>query len=230
MSKLPYLVAEVNAALDVYISSRTGQQYNRTAFVLCDDCVELATKLFLLIDTPAWSDQNAAGGYKGFRTVVREVAAVIQVKRPADHAAVDAIRLRMEGRRDRRNNVFHSTTLLDLNFHARDCVEAFCDLLDYGKLLFPPDPAILGSGWEATIAAVGNMETSEALIRLDRKTYGDPGIGPKVNDVFSKWPRSNGPNSKAKGCEVAHHADDMHLRLAIRNGGKELRDKLRALL
>jgi hypothetical protein len=230
MSKLPYLVAEVNAALEVYISGRTGQQYNRTAFVLCDDCVELASKLFLLIDTPAWSDQSAAGGYKGFRTVVREVAAVIQAKRPADHAAVDAIRLRMEGRRDRRNNVFHSTTLLDLNFHARGCVEAFCDLLDYGKLLFPPDPAILGSGWEAAIASVGNMETCEALIRLDRKTYGDPSVGPKVNDVLAKWPRSNGPNSKAKGCEVAHHADDMHLRLAIRNGGKALRDRLRALL
>jgi len=113
---------------------------------------------------------------------------------------------------------FHSTTLLDFNFHARDCVEAFCDLLDYGKLLFPPDPAILGSGWEAAIAAVGNMETCEALIRLDRKTYADPSVGPKINDVLAKWPRSNGPNSKAKGCEVAHHADDMHLRLAIRNG------------
>jgi len=107
-----------------------------------------------------------------------------------------------------------------------------CSLFNctYGKLLFPPDPATLGSGWEAAIAAVGNMETSEALIRLDRKTYGDPSVGPKVNDVLAKWPRSNGPNSKAKGCEVAHHADDMHLRLAIRNGGKDLRDKLRALL
>lgn len=230
MSKLPYLVAEINAAMEVYLSGRTGQQYNRTAFVLCDDCVELASKLFLLTDTPTWSDENAAGGYKGFRTVVREVAAVIQAKRPADHAALDPIRLRIEGRRDRRNTVFHSTTLLDLNFHARDCVEAFCDLLDYGKLLFPPNPAVLGSGWEAAIAAVGNMETSETLIRLDRKTYGDPSVGPRVNDVLAKWPRSNGPDSKAKGCEVAHHADDMHLRLAIRNGGKALRDKLRTLL
>jgi len=35
MSKLPYLIAEVNAALEVYVSGRTGQQYNRTAFVLC---------------------------------------------------------------------------------------------------------------------------------------------------------------------------------------------------
>jgi len=35
---------------------------------------------------------------------------------------------------------------------------------------------------------------------------------------------------RKKGCEVAHHAEDMHLRLAIRNGGTALRDKLRALL
>lgn len=230
MNKLPYLVAEINATLEVYISGRTGQQYNRTAFMLCDDCAELAGKLFLLTDSPAWSDQHIAGGYKGFRTVMLEVGAVIQAKRPADHPTVDAIRLRMEGRRDRRNNFFHSTTLLDLNLHARDCVEAFCDLLDYGKLLFPPDPAIPGSGWEAAVAAAGNMETCEALIRLDRKAYGDPSVGPKVNDVLARWPRGDGPNSKTKGCEVAHHADDMHLRLAVRNGGKNLRDKLRALL
>ena len=73
------------------------------------------------------------------------------------------------------------------------------------------------------------MEASEALIRLDNKTYGGPRVGSKVTDVLAKWP-SNGPDSKAKGCEVAHHADDMHLRLAIRNAGKALRDKLRALL
>ena len=140
MSKLPYLVGEINAALEVYMSGRTGQQYNRAAFVLCDDCAELASKLFVLTDNPTWSDQNPAGGYKGFRTVLREVAGVIQAKRPTVHATVDVIRSRMESRRDRRNNIFHSTTLLDLNFHARDCVEAFCDLLDYGKLLFPPRP------------------------------------------------------------------------------------------
>jgi hypothetical protein len=230
MNKLPYLVAEINAAMEVYLSGRTGQQYNRTAYILCDDCVELTSKLFLLIDNPGWSDLSAANRYKGFRTVVREVAAVIQTKRPADYPILDGIRIQMEARRDRRNNVFHSTTLLDLNFHARDCIEAFCDLLDYGKQLFPADPARPNSGWEAAVAAAGNMETSEAVIRLDRKIYGDPGVAAKVNDALAKWPRHKGVNPKAKGCEVTHHAEDLHLRLAIRNGGKDLRDKLRALL
>ncbi|HVR23113.1 MAG TPA: hypothetical protein VMU26_07310 [Candidatus Polarisedimenticolia bacterium] len=204
------------------MSGRTGQQYNRTAFVLCDDCVELASKLFLLTDTSTWSDQNATGGYKGFRTVTREVGAIVQAKRPADHAAVEAIRLRMEVRRDRRNTVFHSTTLLDLNFYARDCVEAFCDLLDYGKLLFP-------SNWDGTVAATGNMETCEAVIRVDKKVYGDPSVTPRLLSILKEQPRFSGTPSK-RGCEVVHHPEDYHLRLCIRNGGKGLRNKLRALL
>lgn len=103
--------------------------------------------------------------------------------------------------------------------YARD---AFCDLLDYGSLLFPAD-------WNRHLAAAGNMETCEAIVRLDRKAYGDPRVSARVNEVLSRWPR-NGPNPKVRGCEVVHHAEDMHLRLAIRNGGRELRDKLRALL
>ncbi|MBA7711613.1 hypothetical protein ES703_120579 [subsurface metagenome] len=150
------------------------------------------------------------------------MSAVFLNKRTGDHLAVVALLKRIETRRDRRNAFFHSTNLLDLNFHARDCVEAFCDLIDYGKLLFLSD-------WDVAVAASGNMETCETLIRLDQKTYGDPSIGPKMNDVLAKWPR-NGPAPKKRGCEVAHHAEDMHLRLAIRNGGTALRDKLRALL
>jgi hypothetical protein len=222
MSKLPYLVAEINAALEVYISGRTGQQYNRTAFILCDDGAELASKLFLLTDTSAWSDTKANGRFKTFKDVSSEVRAIFLAKRTGDHTTADVLLTRIEARRERRNKFFHSTDLLDLTLQPRDCVESFCDLLDYGKLLFP-------AGWDTEVAAAGNMQTCEALIRLDRKTYGDPSVGPKVNDVLAKWPR-NGPKPRKKGCEVAHHAEDMHLRLAIRNGGNELRDKLRALL
>jgi hypothetical protein len=143
-------------------------------------------------------------------------------KRATDYTAVDALLKRIESRRDRRNEFFHSTHLLDLNFHARDCVEAFVDLFDYGKLLFPTE-------WNDAISATGNMETCEAVVRLDKKAYADPSVLPKLNDVLSKWPRT-GPKPKKKGSEVANHAEDFHLRLCIRNGGKTLRDKLRALL
>jgi hypothetical protein len=222
MNKLPYLVAEINAAMEVYISGRTGQQYNRVTFILCDDAAELASKLFLIIDTPTWSDTKANGNFKNFQVVTKEVRTVIAAKRAGDHAAVDALLKRIEDRRKRRNDFFHSTSLLDLNFHPRDCIEAFCDLLDYGRLLFP-------IYWQDAVAATGNMETCEAIIRLDKKGYGDPSILPKMNAILGSWPR-RGPNPKNKGCEVAHHAEDMHLRLAIRNGGKDLRDRLLILL
>ncbi len=225
MSKLPYLVAEINASLEVYLTGRTGQQYNRTAFILCDDGAELASKLFLIMDTSTWSDTKTNGSFthfKNFRDVTKEVRSVFRAKHPNTYNSIDILLQRIESRRERRNKFFHSTHLLDLNLHPRDCVEAFCDLLDYGKLLFPAD-------WDDAVKATGNMETCEAVVRIDNKSYGDPSIGPKMNAIFGHWPR-NGPSPKKKGCEVAHHAEDMHLRLAIRNGGKDLRNQLRDLL
>ena len=222
MNKLPYLIAEINAALEIYLSGRTGQQYNRTSFILCDDAAELASKLFLIVDTPTWRDVKSNGYFKNFTDITKEVRRVITAKRSADHDAIDTLLTRIENRRTRRNAFFHSTSLLDLNFHPHDCIGAFCDLIDYGKLLFPAD-------WDDAVALAGNMETCEAIIRLDKKGYVDPSILSKVNAILGGWPRL-GPSPKKKGCEVAHHAEDMHLRLAIRNGGKDLRDRLRVLL
>lgn len=222
MSKLQYLVHEINAAIEIYLSGRTGQQYNRTAFILCDDGAELASKLFLINDSPSWSDTKANGHFKRFREVRAEVEAVFQQKRTGDHHAVRTMLERIEDRRGRRNQFFHSTYLLDLNFHARACIEAFVDLLDYCKLLFPAD-------WDATVAATGNMETSEVVLRIDKKSYGDPSVVPKMNALLKRQPRL-GERPVKRGCEVAHHPEDFHLRLAIRNGRKDLRDKLRALL
>ncbi len=222
MSRLPYLVAEVNAAMEVYLSGRTGQQYNRTAFILCDDCAELASKLFLLTDTPAWSDRKLNNHFKNFKDVTGEVRAVFLAKRNTDHAAADALLKRIESRRDRRNDFFHSTALLDLTLQPADCVRALVDLLDYGKLVF-------GTNWDTEVAAAGNMETCEAVLRVDKKSYADPSVGPKMNAIVRKQPRM-GEKAVKKGCEVAHHPEDLHLRLAIRNGREDLRDRLRALI
>lgn len=222
LGKLPYLVAEINAALEVYLSGRAGQQYNRTAFVLCDDAAELASKLFLLVDTKQWSDKKNNGSFKRFKDVTTEVRGVFVAKRPADYAQVSTLLEHIEGRRERRNQFFHSTELLDLNLQPRDCVDAFCDLLDYGCLLFPTD-------WNAAVAAAGNMDTCEAILRLDKKANADPSVLPKLNHVLGAWPRK-GEKATKKGCEVVHHAEDLHLRVVVRNGGKDLRDKLRSLL
>lgn len=222
MSKLPYLVAEVNAALEVYLSGRTGQQYNRTSFILCDDCTELANKLFLLRNNRNWSDSRAGGGFKNFREVCREVRAFFTANRVADLNNANQLLNRFQGRRDRRNKFFHSTDLLDLNLHPRDCVEAFCDLLDYCKLLF-------GAEWDREVSATSSMETCEAIVRVDKKANSDPSIGPQLNAVLGSL-KCHGPKAKSKGCEIAHHAEDLHLRLAIRNGGNTLRDQIRRLL
>jgi hypothetical protein len=229
MSKLPYLVSEVNAALEVYLSGRTGQQYNRTAFILCDDGVELASKLFLITDDPAWSDQKGGNRFKNFWDISREVRSVFRRKRPADLGTVDALLGKMEARRTRRNDFFHSTSLLDLNFHARDCIEALCDLLDYGKLLFPTNRAQPDLDWGFVVEGTGNMETCEAILRLDLKGYSDPSVPPKINTILKSAKRL-GEKPTAKGCEVVHHPEDYHLRLCVRNGGKALRDQLRLLL
>ena len=223
MSKLPYLVQEVNAAIEVYLSGRTGQQYNRTAYVLCDDCAELASKLYLITHNANWSDTKANGHFKRFNEVTAEVRTEVAARQAADHARVSALLALIEGRRGRRNEFFHSTHLLDLNLHGRDCVEALVDVLDYGRLLFGP-------AWDAAVTATGNMETCEVLLRLDKKTYADPSVLPKVNAILARWPRLAGRPPTGSGCEITHHPEDHHLRLAIRNGGKTLRDRLRVLL
>jgi hypothetical protein len=222
IKKLTYLVFEINAALEIYISGRTGQQYNRTSYILCDDATELTSKLYLLVDCPTWSDTKSGGHFKNYRDITTEVRALFLAKRHADHPAADTLLKRMEGRRKRRNEFFHSTTLLDLNLHARDCVEAFIDLFDYAKLCFRAD-------WDTAVTLAGNMETCETILRLDKKSYADPSVFPKLNALLGSLPRQ-GPKARAKGCEIALHAEDLHLRLAIRNGGKPLRDKLRLLL
>lgn len=213
MTKLRALVGEVDAALDIVMAGRTGQQFNRIAFILADDICELASKLYLVTRNPAWSDAQPNGRFKNFHTVTGEVL-------EAHPPSTDLI-ARIRARRDRRNAFFHSAHLLDLNLHAHDVNLALRDMLDYGDCLFQAD-------WQSEISGTRNLETAAVLIRLDCATYADPRIGSKVTDVFSKLKRSEKP--RKAGCEVALHPDDHHLRLAIRNGGKELRDKLTALL
>ncbi len=222
MSKLPYLISEINSAIEVYLSGRTGQQYNRTAFILCDDGAELASKLFLLTDTPTWDDRKAKGHFKRFNEITKDVRAVFKAKRAAEYDAVDALLINFEGRRGRRNDFFHSTHLLDLTVQGAECVRAFVDLLDYGKLLF-------GADWDAAVVANGTMETCEAVLRIDKKSFADPSVHPLLNDVLKRQPRS-GPKPTKCGCEISHHPEDIHLRLVIRNGGKELKDELQKLL
>jgi hypothetical protein len=177
MSQLTYLIDEVCAGAEIYFTGRQGGQYLKTAFILCDDYTEITSKLFLLTDDPAWSDAKANGRFKNYRNIQTDVQDVIRAKRPADLPRIERLLANMKARRDRRNDFFHSTRLLDLNVSQRNCVEAFCDLLDYGSILF-------GDEWTEEVQAARNLATLEILLRLERKSFSDQSVPPRVSAVL----------------------------------------------
>jgi hypothetical protein len=222
MNELPYLLDEICAGVEVYFTGRTGGQYLKTAFILCDDYSELTAKLFLLTDDKHWRDKNAGGGFKNYDNVQQDVRGVLAAKRPADLPRLTPLQANMQARRNRRNDFFHSTHLLDLNVTHRMCVEAFCDLFSFGELL-------LGADWQRCTAESRNLETLVILLLLEKKSFGNPSVWPKVDAIIKKWPR-NIAHSARRGVHLTVHPEDMHLRLTVIHGHKELRDKLEALL
>ena len=223
---LAYLMDEICSGIEIYYTGRTGGQYLKTAFILCDDYTELTSKLFLLNDDPNWSDTKANGRFKNYHNVMQEVEAIFATKRNADLATVQTITAAMETRRNRRNDFFHSTNLLDLNITQRICVEAFCDLLDYGELLFP-------SQWRGIVDGTRNMDILEVLLRLEKKSFSDPTVHHKLTQILSeepcvnwRWDRPKAPN----GVYLVAHPEDMHLRMCAMYGGTEFKEKLERLL
>lgn len=142
MSRLRALVEEVDAALEIHISARSDTRFNRTAFILADDCVELASKLLLMRGNPAWSDVKADGRFKNFKAVTAEVRAA--------RADTADLLVRIEERRERRNGFFHSAHLLDLTLSTSRVDHALVDLLDYCERLF-------GAEWTAEVAATASI-------------------------------------------------------------------------
>lgn len=222
MGQLTYLIDEICAGAEIYFTGRQGGQYLKTAFILCDDYTELTSKLFLLSYDPAWSDAKAPRRFKNYHDVQTDVKDVISAKRPADLPRIEPLLQQMQVRRGRRNDFFHSTKLLDLNVSQRNCVESFCDLLEYGAILF-------GDEWREEVQAARNLATLEVLFRLERKSFSDPSVTSRVSAVMRDCPRNKQSGSK-KGVHLTEHPEDLHLRLSIIHGGQELRDKLSALL
>lgn len=213
---------EICAGVEIYYTGRTGGQYLKTAFILCDDYSELVSKLFLLLDNPRWTDQKANSRFKSYKDIMEEVKGVVTAKGAQHQARVRELQSAMERRRKRRNDFFHSTNLLDLSVTTRNCVESFCDLLEYGEIL-------IGADWRTALDASRNLASYEIMLRLDRLAFSDPSIIQRVNQVLKDWPR-NTRNSKRKGVHLTEYPEDLHLRLCVTCGGKELRDKLRVLL
>jgi hypothetical protein len=203
---------EICAGIEIFYSSKTGGQFWKTAFILCDNYTELASKLFLIANDPKWSDMRdkeakkfekaqkavdaalkagtppkkedlerlakGAGkdNFKNYHDVLKDVHDVFDAKRKSELPFLDNLHSNMKARRDLRNDFFHSAKLLNLSIAQRDCIEAFCDLLDYGKLLFP-------ATWDTALSGERTLDTLEILLRLDRKCYSNPSITAKVSDV-----------------------------------------------
>lgn len=222
MSQLTYLIDEICAGVEIYFTGRTGGQYLKTAFILCDDYTELTSKLFLLTDNPSWSDQKAGGKFKNYHNIQVDVQDVFRAKRPSELAQIIKLHGNMKTRREHRNDFFHSTRLLELNVSQRYCVEAFCDLLDYGTLLF-------GSEWKDEVKAARDLESFETLLRLEKKSFSFPAITNTVSQILRDCPR-NLSSASRRGVHITTHPEDLHLRLCIRDGGQELKDKLASLL
>jgi len=219
---LTYLMDEICTGVEIYYTGRTGGQYLKTAFILCDDYSELVSKLYLLTDNAAWTDKRANGSFKKYHDIVKDVENVVRAKTPHRLPRVKELQDALKQRRKRRNDFFHSTKLLDLNVTTRNCVESFCDLLEYGEILLEAD-------WRTALENSRNLATLEVMLQLEKLAFSDPSITAKVNKILHDWPR-NTENSKKKGAHVAEYPEDLHFRLCVTCGGKDLRDKLKVMM
>ncbi len=219
---LAYLMDEICAGVEIYYTGRTGGQYLKTAFILCDDYSELVSKLFLLTGNAQWTDKKSNNHFKNYQDVLQDVESVVCEKMLGKLQWMKELQAAMMNRRKRRNDFFHSTSLLDLSVTQRNCVEAFCDLLEYGEILF-------GTDWRTALEASRNLSTFEIMLQLEKLAFSDPSIIPKVSKILQDWPR-NTQNNKKKGAHVAKYPEDLHLRLCVTCGGRELRDKLKTLI
>ena len=219
---LTYLMNEICAGVEIYYTARIGGQYLNTAFILCDDYTELVSKLFLQEDNPQWTDKKANNHFKNYHDVLQDVEEVVTAKLAAQMQRVRDLQVVMKRRRRRRNDFFHTTGLLDLNVGHRNCVESFCDLLEYGEILF-------GTDWRHVLEECRNLATLEVMLQLEKRAYSDTSITPKVSKIIEDWPR-NRKNSKRKGTHMAVYPEDLHFLLCVSWGGKDLRDKLKVLM
>jgi hypothetical protein len=159
--------------------------------------------------------------FKAYDEVLNDLRQVIEKKRAKDIPSIDKYHRAMKERRKQRNRFFHSADFLSMDVNRQECIEAFCDLLDYGRLLFGPD-------WDDELRGARNLQTMEILLRLDKKTAANPALSQKIKSVFQTWP-ING-KARSKGTLIAEYPDDLHVRLCVIHGDSELKNRLQTLL
>lgn len=221
MVNVMHLAEEICAGAEIYYTGRTGGQYFKTSFILCDDYTELSSKLFLIQSDSNWSDRKGNGQWKSYKYILADTLNECKLQKPTTVQRVTEIHAEMLARRGRRNEFFHSANLLDLSISFRACIEAYCDLFEYCELLF--------GDWGRAAASVRNLETLMILFKLDRRALSDPSVSGQVNDVVGEWAR-NQSSKKVTGVQEARFPEDLHLRMCVINGSTELRDRLQVIL
>lgn len=166
--------------------------------------------------------------FKNYHRVLQDVCDVFKGKRLAEISIAENLHNRMKDRRNLRNDFFHSAKLLRMSIDRNDCIEAFCDLLDYGELLFQEK-------WREALPAGRTLGTLEILLRLEKKSHRNPSIISKIEKIFRECPQylicdQKSISTTKKGIQISEYPADLHLVLSIIGGGQELRDKLAALL
>jgi len=63
-----------------------------------------------------------------------------------------------------------------------EIVEAFCDLIELGELLF-------GDDWRREIEVNTKTDILCALFQLEKMTFSDPTIEPCINELLESWPK-----------------------------------------
>jgi hypothetical protein len=221
VTTLRHLADEICVGLQIYVSGRAGSHL-KTAFVLCDDYTELATKLYLIRQDKKWSDQRSTGGFKNYHEVLKDLVNSIARERAHLLSAVEVLHVSMHARRSRRNIFFHSTTLLDLQTSRKDTAEALTDLFRYCELLFEDD-------WSRAIAETADLEALTLMVRLDDAASRDSTLLTRVNALFARQPK-NVTNKKQQGVHLVAFPEDLHALMCAKWGGQDIINDLRDLL
>ena len=153
-----------------------------------------------------------------------DVADYFAQQRPNDAATLTPLQNGMKQRREQRNGFFHSAHLLGMSVSQSGVTDAFCDLFEYGQLLF-------GNDWITAIAGVRNLDVYQLLFRVEKKALTDQTLRPRLSSILADWP-VNLPNKKRgnKGVHIVEHTDDLHLKLCVVWGAANLKVRLKDLL
>jgi hypothetical protein len=95
--------------------------------------------------------------------------------------------------------------LLNLSVGHRIIVDAFCDLMKYGPLPFSEE-------WRTAFGSTHNLDVLGVLLRLEKKSFSDPFLTPKMNRILRNVPR-NRVRLPRRGVHLAEHLTDLPILL-----------------